>query len=145
MGDHAHTLDAEGALRCSRPNRDKRRTEILRAGEVVPRRVEAGRIGDVDCLHGEAKGGPFVEMRLADRRTRLSNGLVVRELSDSGKQTAGVAASSNSWTCGSSSTASFPRRVMPNAVMRACFHFRFAASSKKAMSLGLDPGQPPSM
>jgi hypothetical protein len=88
MGDHAHTLDAEGALRCSRPNRDKRRTEILRAGEVVPRRVEAGRIGDVDCLHGEAKGGPFVEMRLADRRTRLSNGLVVRELSDSGKQTA---------------------------------------------------------
>ena len=59
--------------------------------------------------------------------------------------TTGVAASNNNATCGSSSTATPARRVLPNAATFACRHSRRAASRKNSTSFGFDPGQPPSM
>ena len=37
------------------------------------------------------------------------------------------------------------KRVEPKAVSRACFSFSSRARAKNSLSLGLEPGQPPSM
>ena len=59
--------------------------------------------------------------------------------------TTGVFASKRSLICGSSSTAEDALRVDPKAAIFACLRERSEAFSKKAISLGLLPGQPPSI
>ena len=43
------------------------------------------------------------------------------------------------------STGFLAKRVAPKAVSRACFSFRSRARAKNSLSLGLEPGHPPSM
>ena len=59
--------------------------------------------------------------------------------------TAGVPASIRRRTWSSASTAMSLRRVDPNAASRALRSIRCRAWSKNSMSLGFEPGQPPSM
>ena len=59
--------------------------------------------------------------------------------------TTGVSARSRAARVGSVSAVKSGRRVLPNAATRACPSRRWRISSKKAMSLGLESGQPPSM
>ena len=59
--------------------------------------------------------------------------------------TTGVFALTSMSICGSSLHFVFARRVLPKAATFACLNLRLAASVKKSMSLGFEPGQPPSM
>jgi len=59
--------------------------------------------------------------------------------------TVGVWASSSACTLGHSQGAVWARRVLPKAASLAFLNFTRRASSKKRMSLGFEPGQPPSM
>ena len=57
----------------------------------------------------------------------------------------GVPASTRARTLGSRSTGFLAKRVEPKAVSRACLSLRSLARAKNSLSLGLEPGQPPSM
>ena len=57
----------------------------------------------------------------------------------------GVAASMRALQPGSSAGRVFARRVLPKAATRACFIGCFRISWKKAMSLGFEAANPPSM
>jgi len=57
----------------------------------------------------------------------------------------GVSASSSAATLGSSSTALPARRVAPNAASWACRQSTSRARANSSTSLGLEPGQPPSI
>jgi hypothetical protein len=57
----------------------------------------------------------------------------------------GVRASTSAWRLGSASAETPARRVAPKAATRACFSGTSRIRRKKRMSLGFDPGQPPSM
>ncbi|OPY08168.1 MAG: hypothetical protein A4E67_01046 [Syntrophaceae bacterium PtaB.Bin038] len=59
--------------------------------------------------------------------------------------TTGVCASSRACTFGHSAQGVWARRVLPKAASRAFLNRTFRASSKKRMSFGFEPGQPPSM
>ena len=59
--------------------------------------------------------------------------------------TTGAPLSRSAWMFASSCTAVFARRVVPKAVSLACVSSRPCASLKNSSSLGLEPGQPPSM
>ena len=59
--------------------------------------------------------------------------------------TVGVCASSRACTFGHSQGGVWALRVLPKAARRAFLNFTFRASSKKRMSFGFEPGQPPSM
>ncbi len=59
--------------------------------------------------------------------------------------TTGVSAATSSRRLGSSSGRLALWRVLPNAASRACCQRSLRAAAKKSMSLGLEPGQPPSM
>jgi hypothetical protein len=56
-----------------------------------------------------------------------------------------VPASTSFCSWGSSAAATFARRVLPKAVMRALVQVISRARSKNSTSFGLLPGQPPSM
>jgi len=55
---------------------------------------------------------------------------------------AGVPAFTKAFKFGHDSGFVFGRRVLPNAVRRACLNLKALAISKKRTSLGLEPGQP---
>ena len=59
--------------------------------------------------------------------------------------TTGVSAATSSRRLGSSSGRLERWRVLPNAASFACCQRSFRAAAKNSMSLGLEPGQPPSM
>ena len=58
---------------------------------------------------------------------------------------AGVSAATRAWMLASCSTATPARRVLPKATTMACCRSNSGSRSKKDMSLGLEPGQPPSI
>ena len=59
--------------------------------------------------------------------------------------TTGVSARTSSMRKGSSAARLFLWRVEPNAASLALVQVIFLAAAKNSMSLGLEPGQPPSM
>ena len=60
--------------------------------------------------------------------------------------TTGVSASSSARTCGSAPTSTPALRVAPNATSTAFFRVSSVrARAKNSVSLGIAPGQPPSM